>query len=122
MGRRLMHAKRRGRSVKKLQETLEKMIRRHGTCKKRSLGRCGKLPHLVTISSSSSSFSVGKASVCCLNMAPRFLKSFFATLETGWSGFLASSEINVVEEVQSSRTCRDTMGDEDEEDFMIEPP
>jgi hypothetical protein len=53
-------------------------------------------------------------------MAPRFLKSFFATLETGWSGFLASSEINVVEEVQSSRICRDTMGDEDEV-FMIEP-
>ena len=95
---------------KKSQETLEKMTRQYGTCKKRLLGLYGKLPHLVTMSSSSSSFSAGVASVSCLNWAPCFLKSSFATLETGRSGFLASSEINVVEEVQRSRTCRETMG------------
>ena len=99
---------------KKSQETLEKMTRRYGTCKKRLLGLYGKLPHLVTMSSSSSSFSAGVAPVSCLNWAPCFLKSSFATLETGRSGFLASSEINVVEEVQRSRTCRETVGvDED---------
>jgi len=50
------------------------------------------------------------------------LKSFFATLETGWSGFFASSVINVVGEVQSSKTCRETMGDVDmDEDSMSEP-
>jgi hypothetical protein len=57
---------------KKVQETLEKMTRQYGTCKKRSLGLCGKLPHLVTTSSSSASFPVGAAevSVSCLNRAP----------------------------------------------------
>jgi hypothetical protein len=42
------------------------------------------------------------------------LKSFFATLEMGRSGFLASSEINVVEEVQRSRACCETIVDVDE--------
>jgi hypothetical protein len=96
------------------------MTRQYGTCKKRSLGLCGKLPHLITMSSSSSSFSAGdaEASVSCLNRAPRFLKSFFVTLEMGRSGFLAISEINVVEEVQRSRTCRETIMDVDEDAIL----